>query len=190
MPKIISPDEKISVIGDWLDGETRENIAIKYDIGSGTVYNIVQEWSNRIGLQKANVLRVLAVKIKNNGLTASDCAKGFRMIMIFKKYGIKEEEEHDGVIYSFFKGNLLEMSRGRFNTAKGLYVYLRYHKFFQCNITLSNTSIFEKEDRKKMDQKFPLNLYQKLNDLKDIQKEKEQEMQNLSENGRKNVKPL
>lgn len=55
MPKIISTDEKISIIGDQLDGETRENIAIKHNIGSGTVYNIVQEWSNSIGIEKANV---------------------------------------------------------------------------------------------------------------------------------------
>ena len=73
-------------------------------------------------------MRELATKLKKNGFTVSDCAKGFRMIMIFKKYGIKEDEKHDRVIH--FKGNLLEMSRGRFNTAKGLYVYLRYHKFF------------------------------------------------------------
>ena len=90
MPRIISPDEKRSVIGDWLDGETRENIAIKHDTGSGTVYNLVQEWSNSIGIEKADVLRDLATKLKKNGFTVSDCAKGFRMIMIFKKYGIKK----------------------------------------------------------------------------------------------------
>ena len=76
MPRIISPDEKRSVIGDWLDGETRENIAIKHKIGSGTVYNLVQEWSNSIGIEKAEVLRELATKLKKNRLTVSDCAKG------------------------------------------------------------------------------------------------------------------
>ena len=100
MPRIISPDEKRSVIEDWLDGETRKNITIKHNIGSGTVYNIVQEWSNSIGIEKANVLRELAIQLKKNGLTVSECDKGFRMIMIFKKYGIKEdyEERQDGVI--------------------------------------------------------------------------------------------
>ena len=64
MPRFISPDEKISVIGDWLDGETREDIASKHKIGSGTVYNIVYEWSNKFGIEKADVLRELAVKLK------------------------------------------------------------------------------------------------------------------------------
>ena len=35
-------------------------------MGSGTVYNIVYEWSNKFGIEKANVLRELAVKLKKN----------------------------------------------------------------------------------------------------------------------------
>ena len=69
----------MSVIEDWLDGETREDIAINHNIGSGTVYNIVQEWSTSIGIEKANVLRELAIQLKKNRLTVSGCAKGFWM---------------------------------------------------------------------------------------------------------------
>ena len=32
MPRIISPDEKLSVIEDWLDGEIREDIALNHNI--------------------------------------------------------------------------------------------------------------------------------------------------------------
>ena len=85
MPRYISPEQRSSVIEDWLDGETREDIAINHNTGSGTVYNIVQEWSNSLGIEKANALRELAIQLKKNGLTVSDCAKGFRMSMIFKK---------------------------------------------------------------------------------------------------------
>jgi hypothetical protein len=49
MPRIISFDEKFSVIDDWLHGESRNNIAIKRNIGNGTVYNIVLEWANEVG---------------------------------------------------------------------------------------------------------------------------------------------
>ncbi len=38
--------------------------AIKHNIGSGTVYNIVYEWSNSIGIKKAYVLREVAVKLR------------------------------------------------------------------------------------------------------------------------------
>ena len=44
MPRIISLDEKLAVINDWLNGERRNQIAIKRNLGSGTVYNIIQEW--------------------------------------------------------------------------------------------------------------------------------------------------
>jgi len=43
MPRIISLHEKIAVIDDWLCGESRNDIAVKRDLGSGTVYNIIQE---------------------------------------------------------------------------------------------------------------------------------------------------
>ena len=39
------------MIGDWLDVETRKNIPINHNIVSVTVYNIVQVWSNGIGIE-------------------------------------------------------------------------------------------------------------------------------------------
>ena len=68
MPRIITLHEKLSVIDEWLSGESRNDIAIKHNIGSGTVYNIVEEWSNEIGAQLANRLRELGIKLKKNGL--------------------------------------------------------------------------------------------------------------------------
>lgn len=53
----------------------------------------MHEWSNSIGIEKAEVLRELAEKLKKNELTVSDCAKGSRIVTIFKKYGLKEEDE-------------------------------------------------------------------------------------------------
>ena len=49
MPRIITLQEKLSVIDAWLNGESRNDIAKKHNIGSGTVYNIVQEWGNDFG---------------------------------------------------------------------------------------------------------------------------------------------
>src|SRR5688500_15241648 len=181
MPRIISPDEKRSVIGDWLDGETRENIAIKHKIGSGTVYNLVQEWSNSIGIEKAEVLRELATKLKKNRLAVSDCAKGFRMIMIFKKYGIKEDEKHDRVIH-FLKEIYLKCQEVDLTPQKAfMYIYDIIN--FSSVISLSQIPQFlkNKTEEKEGLEVSVKNLYQKLNELKDIQKEKEQEMQNLSE---------
>jgi transposase len=77
MPRYISSEQKLSLIGDWLNGENREDIAIRNNIGSSTVYNIVHEWSNSTGIEKTEVLRELAIQLKENGLIVFDCAKGF-----------------------------------------------------------------------------------------------------------------
>ena len=110
MPRIKYPTKKSSIIGDWLDGETRENIAIKHNIGSGTGYNIVQRWSNSIGIEKTYLQSELYTKLKKNGLTSSDCAKRFRRVMNFLKYGIKKMKQQTELL--IFKGDLFEMSRG------------------------------------------------------------------------------
>ena len=99
MPRIITSHEKLAVIDDWLSGESRIDIAKKHNIANGTVYNIIQEWSNGIGAQQADRLREIAIKLKQNGLTVSDCAKGLRMLMMLKKYGIEDDENEERVTY-------------------------------------------------------------------------------------------
>ena len=99
MPRIITSHEKLAIIDDWLSGESRYDIAIKHNVGNGTVYNIVQEWSKEIGQQGADRLREIAIKLKQNGLTISDCAKGLRMLMVLKKYEIKDDEDQEEVTY-------------------------------------------------------------------------------------------
>ena len=49
--KCIKVSEKLSIIGDWLDLETRKNIPINHNIVSVTVSNIVQVWSSSIGIE-------------------------------------------------------------------------------------------------------------------------------------------
>ena len=99
MPRIITLDEKLAVIDDWLNGDSRYDIAIKRMMGSGTVYNIIQDWRIGIGIQKADKLREIALKLNKTGLSVNDCALGLRMLMIFKKYGIKGDEDQEQLIY-------------------------------------------------------------------------------------------
>ena len=68
-------------------------------MGNGTVYNIIQEWRNGIGVQKADRLRDIALQLKKTGLTVTDCATGLRMLMIFKKYGIKTDKDQEQLTY-------------------------------------------------------------------------------------------
>ena len=144
MPRYIAPDDKLSVIEDWLDGETREDIAIKHNIWSGTVYNYVHEWSNSIGFEKAAVLRELAIQLKKNRLTVSDCAKGFRMVMIFKKYGIKEEDEVVDRVTYFLKEIYLKCQEVNLSVQK-VFLYIYDIINFSRNFHLTNTPISERK---------------------------------------------
>src|ERR671910_26285 len=99
MPRIITLNEKLAVIDDWLNGESRNYIAIKRSMGSGTVYNILQEWRIGIGVQKADRLREIALQLKKTGLSVTECAIGLRTLMIFKKYGIKENDDQEQLVY-------------------------------------------------------------------------------------------
>ena len=180
MPRYISQEQKISIIRYWLEGENREDIAIKHNIGSSTVYTIVQEWSNSIGIEKAEVLRELAVLLKKNGLTVFDCANGFRLLTILKKYGIKEDEETDKVTF-FLKEIYLKCQEANLSVQK-VFLYINDMLNFSNEIFFSHIPQYlkEKTEEKERLEDSIQGLNQKIKNFGNLQKEKEQEIQRLS----------
>jgi hypothetical protein len=180
MPRIISLDEKLAVIDDWLSGESRNEIAIKRNMGNGTAYNIIQEWRNGIGVTKADRLRDIAVQLKKTGLSITDCATGLRMLMILKKYGIKENDDQEHLIY-FLKEIYTRCQEVGF-TSQQVFDYISDILKFSSEISISQIPQFMK---KKIEEKEELEsvvqqLSTKINELSDIQEEKEQEIERLS----------
>ncbi len=180
MPRIITLDEKLAVIDDWLNGESRNDIVIKRSMGSGTVYNIIQQWRIGIGIEKADKLRDLAVKLNKTGLTVNDCAKGLRMLMIFKKYGIKDDEDQEQLTY-FLKEIYAKCQEVGF-TPQQVFDYISDILKFSSEIPISQIPhymkkrIEEKEDLESSIQQ----LSKKTKELTDIQKDKQQELERLS----------
>ena len=129
-------------------------------------------------LKKADVLRELAEKLKKNGLTVSDCAKGFRMSMMFKRYGIKEDELEDGITY-FLKeiySKCIEIDLTLQKAFMYIYDILEYSK----EISISQIPQYlKKRIEEKEELEIMKNLTKKINNLENIQKEKEQEIQRL-----------
>ena len=181
MPRIITLEEKNSVIDDWLSGESRNDIAVKHNIGGSTVYNIVEEWSNEIGAQLANRLRELGIKLKKNGLTVSDCARGLRMLMMLKKYGIKDDDESQEKVPYFLKEIYAKCQEVGF-TPQQVFDYISDLLKFSSEIPISQIPhymkkrIQEKEDLESSIQQ----LSKKTKELADIQKDKQQELARLS----------
>jgi hypothetical protein len=180
MPRIISLDEKLAVIDDWLCGESRNDIARKRNIGNGTVYNIIQEWRNGIGVTKADRLRDIAIQLKKTGLSVTDCAIGLRTLMILKKYGIKENDDQEHLIY-FLKEIYTRCQVVGF-TPQQVFDYLSDILKFSSEISISQIPQFMK---KRIEEKEELEsgvqkLSTKINELSDIQEEKKQDIERLS----------
>ena len=73
------PDSiKSAVIQQWLEGKPRDLIQrfwIKHD---GQVTDIIDEWRQNLGIPLAKDLREFAITLKKIGITANQCALGFR----------------------------------------------------------------------------------------------------------------
>jgi hypothetical protein len=180
MPRIITREEKVAVIDDWLNGESRNQIAIKRIMGSGTVYNIIQEWRLGIGIEKADKLRDLALKLNKTGLTVNECAIGLRMLMIFKKYGIKEEDDQEQLI-NFLQEIYIKCQEVEFKPQQ-VFDYISDILNFSSNIAISQIPQFMKKkiEEKKVIENVVQKLYKKINELSNIQMQKEQEIERLS----------
>jgi hypothetical protein len=74
MPAAIDPIIKQRVIAQYLQGDTRDRIAIDNGIGTGTVSNIIDEWKK--GVQDSNYesIRELSVFCKKQGITLNALA--------------------------------------------------------------------------------------------------------------------
>src|ERR1051325_2157114 len=92
MPGRLPDNIKSLVIQQWLEGKPRNNIAAENGLSDGSVTNIVNEWKHNLGFSLAADLRELAVTMKRVGVTASQCALGFRVAMIMLNMGIKEDD--------------------------------------------------------------------------------------------------
>ncbi len=156
------------------------DIAIKHNMGNGTVYYIVQEWSNGIGAQLADRLREIAIKLKQNGLTVSDCAKGLRMLMLLKKYEIKDDEIEERVTY--FLKEIYTKCEEVGLTPQKVFDYISDILKFSSEISISQIPKFMKQriEEKKELENAVQQITIKIKELSNIQEEKQQELERLS----------
>ena len=92
MPSGMGDDVKSGVIYEWLRGSSRDKIAGIYNISTGGVTNIINEWRNNIGAYIAEDLRELSLSLKKANITPVQCSTGFRVAKIMQRLGITEEQ--------------------------------------------------------------------------------------------------
>src|SRR6188472_204575 len=119
MPAKLPDDIKSIVIQQWLQGITRNEIAAKNGLSSGAVTNIVNEWRRDLGFALADELRKLAVTMKKVGITAAQCALGFRAAMIMNKIGVKEDD------IEYFISDIYNKCKDTRLSAENIAIYLQ-----------------------------------------------------------------
>src|SRR5215204_3065187 len=92
MPIGTGNDVKSGIVYEWLRGNSRDKIAGIYNISSGGVTNIINEWSNNIGAYIAEDLRELSISLKKANITPMQCSIGFRVTKIMERLGITEDQ--------------------------------------------------------------------------------------------------
>jgi FtsZ-binding cell division protein ZapB len=91
MPAGLPTHVKALVIQQWLQGIPRNDIAAENGVSSGAVTNIVNEWRRNLGFAAADELRELAVTMRKVGITAAQCALGFRITTVMLRIGVKDD---------------------------------------------------------------------------------------------------
>jgi hypothetical protein len=86
---------KSAVIDAWIMGKTRDNTASEFNISTGSVSNIIEQWQNRIGVFDANNLRELGLALKKAGITPVQCVDGLRITNIINQLGIDKDHLFD-----------------------------------------------------------------------------------------------
>lgn len=90
MSNPIPPEIKRKVLGQWLQGISRDKIASLNDIGSGTVSDIIHHAKDSDC--DIDLMRRTALSMRKEALSISDLASSIRLNKILKQYGIPEED--------------------------------------------------------------------------------------------------
>ena len=83
---------KVKVIRQWLDGLTRERIAKKEDIGTGTVTAIINEARKEEEYNDIDLLREVAVRLKEEGIGLPVLASAIKLKRIMEENDINEDQ--------------------------------------------------------------------------------------------------
>jgi hypothetical protein len=92
MPAAIDHAIKKQVIAQYLQGVSRDRIAVDNDIGAGMVSNIIDEWKKRVYDSDYESIRELSVFCKKQGITLNTLASCIRLNNYIQSLGANANE--------------------------------------------------------------------------------------------------
>ncbi len=81
---------KIEVIRKWLNGVSRDNIAINNNIAAGSVSNIIQEFKNK-EVPDIDLLREVSIALKRQDMDLIHFASSMRLRKMLDNLEVSEE---------------------------------------------------------------------------------------------------
>ncbi len=84
------------MIQGYLNGKTRDQIALDVGISGGKVSGIIKDWISEIGKPNVEDLRDFVVTVRKSGISVKECAEGYRMIQLLKNLNINGETDGYG----------------------------------------------------------------------------------------------
>src|SRR5918995_2248078 len=95
MPARLPENIRKGVVNSYLLGDPTRVTATKNGISEGSVCNILEEYTQAVGIELADMLRSLAIVLSKTGLTAAQCAQGHRIMMILKRMGASDQCKYE-----------------------------------------------------------------------------------------------
>jgi DNA repair exonuclease SbcCD ATPase subunit len=185
MPSKLRDNLKSLVIQDWLSGKQRDKIAGDNGLSAGAVTNIVNEWRQALGLSAVDELRELAVTLKKIGISAAQCADGFRAAMIMNRLGVREDS------FESFMSDIYARCNNLGLTPESIASYLADLIEFSKTVPFSQISEFieqKAEEKKKLEEEIQ-NLKDQIKTLKEEKSSSEARcLSALSEENTTNVR--
>ncbi len=104
MPRILDSEIKYNVIALCCIGLSRDGIAEKLGIGTGTVSKFLEEFRTKIGDERYNTIKGNGMFLRKEKISLEEAVSGANLLSYMEENGIKNDD-----IHSFFE-NLKEIS--------------------------------------------------------------------------------
>ncbi len=75
---------KSLVIQGYLNGKTRDQIALDAGISAGMASSIIKDWKKRTGAPNIEEMRDFSITVRKYGMSVNQCAQGFRTLQLLE----------------------------------------------------------------------------------------------------------
>jgi hypothetical protein len=86
---------KSLVIRGYLNGKTRDQIALDAGISAGRASSIIKDWKKGIDMPNIEEVRYFSITVRKSCMSTSQCAQGFRTLQLLKNLGNGEDGDGD-----------------------------------------------------------------------------------------------